>query len=130
MIGIKIWLANNIKYQQPITPMTMPSWNLSQVKNLNSVQNVNFGWKKIKDVIIWLVNANFNSVINVAVFIWNVNAWLKHKSRWEEEDRCKFKDKEKKHKRHKKEKLKLLKQYQKEAEGKKDDTIFLLYEKF
>lgn len=108
----------------------MLSWNLSQVKNLNSVQNANFGWKKIKDVIIWLVNANFNSVINVAVFIWNVNAWLKHKSRWEEEDRCKFKGKEKKHKPHKKEKLKLLKEYQKEVEGKKDDTIFLLYEKF
>lgn len=45
--------------------------NLFKVLNLSSVQNVNFGLKRMKAVIIWLVDVNFNFVIVVDKIIEN-----------------------------------------------------------
>ena len=41
--------------------------------NINNALNVNFGFQKIKDVIIWLADVNFNFAINVVVYIINAN---------------------------------------------------------
>ena len=81
VIGIKICLANSIKFQQHFLNKTKRFWILLKVRSLSSVLNVNFGYRKIKDAIIWHVNANFNSAINVEEFIWNANVLKKQDSK-------------------------------------------------
>ena len=39
----------------------------------NNAQNVNFGYLKLKDAIIWFVDVNTNFVINVEGNLWIVN---------------------------------------------------------
>lgn len=81
VIGIKIWHANSIKFQRQFLNKIKHFWILSKERSLNSVLNVNFGYRKMKDAITWHVNANFNSVINVEGFIWNVNVCKKQDSK-------------------------------------------------
>lgn len=54
--------------------------NLLKVINLKCVQNVNFGLKKIKVVIIWHVDVDINFVMNVVVSICNVNVCKNNKN--------------------------------------------------
>lgn len=72
---IKIKHAKNIKYLIQKIKMIYNLKNLLKVINLKCVQNVNFGLKRIKVVIIWLVDVVINFVMNVVVSICNVNVY-------------------------------------------------------
>lgn len=57
------------------------SWILWKVRNSNNALSVNFGYKKIKAVIIWLASANLNFVINVEECTWSANVYKTKESR-------------------------------------------------
>lgn len=80
VIGIKIWLVNNIKYHQLYLKMIKNLWILLKDPSLNNVLNVNSGLKKIKAAIIWHANVSFSFVINVVEYSWNANV-LKNKNK-------------------------------------------------
>lgn len=71
-------------------------WNLPGGRNSSNVLNVNFGLKKIKDAIIWRVNANFSFATDVEEFIWNANVWKKWEKNRKEEEHSYKKDEEEK----------------------------------
>ena len=73
--GIGIWHASNIRWVLLWVNKIRNFLNLLGEKNLNSVQNVNFGLRRTMVAIIWLVNVNLSFVINVGEFIWNVSVW-------------------------------------------------------
>ena len=51
------------------------SWILLKGKSSSNVQNANSGCKRIKDVITWLVNVNFNFAISVEEIMANVSVF-------------------------------------------------------
>jgi hypothetical protein len=106
--------------------MMKPLWNLSKVKNLSNVQNVNFGYRKMKDVIIWLANVNSNFVTNVEEYIWNVNVWLKCNNKCKGEGLRLNKEEKRNNKWCKKEKIKNNKYCLKEAGEEKNEISILL----
>lgn len=67
-------------------------------KSLNNVRNASFGYKKTKDAIIWLVNANFNFVISAEEFIWSVSVYKKQNNKCREDKDSLNKDVEKSNK--------------------------------
>jgi len=73
--GIRTCPVHNIKYRILFQKLINSSWSLLREKSLNNVLNASFGFKKIKDVIIWPVSVNFNSATNAGVSIWSVNAF-------------------------------------------------------
>lgn len=57
------------------------SWILWKVKNSSNALSANFGYKRMKAVIIWLASANLNFVINVEGCTWSANAYKTKESR-------------------------------------------------
>ena len=98
--GIKIWHANNIKFLRQRAMTIWSSWSLSKVKNLNNAQSANFGYRKMKDATIWLVNANFSSATNVEEFTWSASVFRKRNNKWKEDKGWHSKDVERSSKEH------------------------------
>lgn len=102
VIGINRWVANNIKLLTHIVHLMMHLWSLWLAKNSSNAQNASFGYRKMKDAIIWHVNVNSNFAINVEVSIWNANVCRKWRRTWKEEGSKHNKEEERNYKRKRK----------------------------
>lgn len=134
--GTQTWHANSTKFPQLPQKKISNSSSLLKEKSSNSVQNVNFGLKRIKDATIWLVSANLNSAISVEEFTWNANVF----SKWElnkSEGDFSYRNEEDESKRVKREQwkglqqrqLKRIKEKDKEKKKKKRKEILVQEEK-
>lgn len=77
LIGTKEWAVKNIRLPIQSVKMMKNSSISWKGKSSNNALSANFGCKRMKDAIIWPVNANFNFATNVEEFTWNVNVYKK-----------------------------------------------------